>query len=127
MPALQFLSTGGAVIATNWGGHTQWLNTAYAYPLDFQLRPVSGGLPNCLQARADKEHLKSQMMHVFRNRNEAREKGILAADTIPGLCGWRPVMDRFFVQLAALVPGADRLLIESRQARARPAPVAVYA
>lgn len=119
MPALQFMSSGGVVIATNWGGHRQWLSPAYSYPLDYELRPVSPTTPNCLQARASKDHLKHLMLHVFRNRTEAREKGALAASTIPGFCGWRPVMERFFIQLASLIPEAEPLLAASRAAPAR--------
>lgn len=119
MPPIQFLSSGGTVIATNWGGHTQWLSPAYAYPLDFELRPVSGAHPACLQARASKQHLKALMLHTFRNRSEAREKGLRAANTIPGLCGWHPVMERLFLKLAELVPGGGHLLAEVRSQRAR--------
>lgn len=119
LPALQFLSTGGTVIATNWGGHQQWLHPSYAYPLDYELRPVSGTYPDCLQARASKDHLKALMLHTFRNRNEAREKGRRGADMIPGICGWHPVMERLFANLAELVPGGGHLLAQYRSARAR--------
>src|SRR5712692_3871002 len=40
LPALDMLSTGGAVAATNWGGHRGWLNPEYAYPLDYTLTPT---------------------------------------------------------------------------------------
>jgi glycosyltransferase involved in cell wall biosynthesis len=119
MPALEFLSTGGTVIATDWGGHQQWLSPAYGYPLDYELRPVSGAHPTCLNARASKDHLKALMLHTFRNRDEAREKGLRGSEAIPALCGWHPVMERLFVNLAELVPGGGHLLAAFRGTRAR--------
>ena len=123
MPALQFLSTGGTVIATNWGGHTQWLHSSYAYPLDFTLAPIDGGHPKCLSARADKDHLKALMWHTYTHRSEARDKGAVAAAMIPDMCAWSAVMDRFFLRLAELVPGrGERLLADYQTQRPTPAP-----
>jgi glycosyltransferase involved in cell wall biosynthesis len=46
LPALEMLSTGGTVMATNFGGHTQWLSSAMiGYPLDYSLGPGQSGLP----------------------------------------------------------------------------------
>lgn len=119
MPALEFLSTGGAVIATNWGGHTQWLSPSYAYPLNYTLVPLSPATPNCHNARADKDHLKALMLHVFRNRAEAASKGDLAARLIPEMCSWDAVVRRMFDKLRASVPGGDTMLHGAREARQR--------
>ncbi len=100
VPALEFLSTGGTVIATNWGGHTNWLSTEYAYPLNYTLAPVSNTKPNCFNARADKEHLKALMLHVFRNRDEARRKGEAGSRVIPAMCNWDTVVQRLMQSLA---------------------------
>lgn len=105
MPALEFQSTGGAVIATNWGGHTQWLNPEYSYPLDYVLRPVSGAYgENCMNARASKEHLKQLMLHTFRNRAEVKRKAELAAQMIPAQCSWDSVIHRLFQRLREISP-----------------------
>lgn len=104
MPALEFQSTGGIVIATNWGGHQQWLSSEYAYPLDYELRPISPQTPNCLNADASVEHLKAQMLHVFRNRGEAKRKGHLAAQIIPALCSWDNVAERLFLTIKDTLP-----------------------
>ncbi len=113
MPALEFMSTGGTVIATNWGGHTQWLNREYAYPLDYTLVPIDAGKPNCRNARADKDHLKALMLHTFRNRDEVARKAAAAADTIPVMCHWSAVVERLFIQLANLVPGRGKHLLDA--------------
>lgn len=111
VPALEFLSTGGTVIATNFGGHQQWLSSEYAYPLDHILVAESPQTPNCKSARASKQHLKELMLHVYRNRAEARRKGAIAADIIPSICGWAAVMDRLFLKIAEQVPGAGEQLL----------------
>jgi hypothetical protein len=88
-----------AVIATNWGGHTVWLRNEYAYPLNFVLEETPGGI----QARADRDHLKELMWHVYTHREEAKMKGALAARTLPPMCDWN-VIARKMVQIIATTP-----------------------
>jgi glycosyltransferase involved in cell wall biosynthesis len=94
LPSLEFQATGGAVIATHWGGLAGWLDPAFAYPLNYTLAPVDGGHPQCLQARADKDHLKQLMLHVYRNRAEVKAKGELASRVIPASMNWNVVIAR---------------------------------
>lgn len=116
MPALEFQSTGGAVIATNWGGHQQWLNPEYNYPLDYTLQPVDTAHPGTLNARASVEHLKELMLHVFRNREEVREKAEIAAQVIPALASWDSVVERLLLKLKD-IEGGDRLWTVAQIAR----------
>jgi glycosyltransferase involved in cell wall biosynthesis len=104
MPALEFLSTGGTVIATNWGGHREWLHPEYSYPLDYELAPVSADFPGTLNARASVEHMKALMLHTFRNRDEVKRKGEIGAQIIPQMSSWDSVMVRFFEKLAESGP-----------------------
>jgi glycosyltransferase involved in cell wall biosynthesis len=112
LPALEFQATGGAVIATNWGGHCQWLSKEYAYPLDFSLAPIDGSQPNCMNARADKDHLKALMLHVFRNRDEVARKAAIAAEVIPQMCNWDAVIDRLFHKVADLAPARGAAILD---------------
>lgn len=112
MPALEFLSTGGTTIATNWGGHRQWLSNQYAYPLDYELRPLTGGQPKCLCASASKAHLKALMLHTFRNRAEVRRRGEAAAAIIPQMCGWQPVVERLFSRIAEAYPSTGQPMLQ---------------
>ncbi len=114
MPALEFMSTGGAVIATNWGGHTQWLSSEYAYPLDYTLVPVDAKHQKTLNARASVEHLKAIMLHTFRNRNEVERKGKIASEVIPQMCSWDTVMERLMFQLTD-VPGGKELWMKYKR------------
>lgn len=107
MPALEFMSTGGTVIATDWGGHTQWLEDSYSYPLDYVLRSIDEKHPNCLNARASEQHLEELMWHCYTNRAECRIKGDLASKVIPATCSWDKVIERLFTRLEASSPGSD--------------------
>lgn len=124
MPALEFQSTGGAVIATNWGGHQQWLNPEYSYPLDYALAPVNPQYENCLNARASKDHLKQLMLYTLRNRGEVKRKAELASQVIPALCSWDSVIDRLFRKLAEILPPekGERLLHKAMITRSIGAP-----
>jgi glycosyltransferase involved in cell wall biosynthesis len=117
MPALEMQSTGGTVIATNWGGHTQWLNSDYNYPLDYVLRPVSPDFPDTLNARADVEHLKSLMLEAYNNRGEAKRKGDLAAEVIPKIASWDSVVERLLLQLKDSVDGGQTLWAKAQACR----------
>lgn len=115
IPALEFLSTGGTVIATNWGGHTQWLSGQIGYPLDYILAPLGPGTPKCLNARASKDHLKSLMLHVYRNRDEARRKGEIASQLIPQMCSWDAVVTRLMDKIGAATQGNDHFIHAARR------------
>lgn len=119
MPALEFMSTGGTVIATNWGGHQQWLHSSYAFPLDYELHPVSPQFPNVLNARASVDDLKAKMLWAFRNRARVRDMGHLAAQVIPQACSWDSVVERFFHKLPEAIPDGrgERLLQQAMAAR----------
>jgi len=103
MPALEFQSTGGAVIATNWGGHTGWLSSEYAYPLDYALMPLDDN-PRVRNARADKDHMKALMLHTFRNRAEVKHKAELAAEVIPQTMSWDKKINTLFEKLPEWLP-----------------------
>lgn len=120
MPALEFMSTGGTVIATNWGGHQQWLSSSYAYPLDYSLGPVNAETPTALWAKADKDHLKALMLHCATHRDEVQRKGDMAAQVIPQSCSWSKVIDRLFTTIGAAVPGSgEALVVAARMAQRR--------
>lgn len=119
MPALEMLSTGGTVIATNWGGHTQWLTPAVGYPLDYTLAPLSPAVPDCQWAKASKDHLKSLMLHAVTHREELARKGDLAAVLIPDMCSWPKVVDRLMERVGQVNERGERVLHKYRVAKAR--------
>jgi len=105
LPALEFMTTGGTVIATDWGGHREWLDPQWAYPLDYVLREESAEYPDCKSARASTEHMKELMMHTYKNRAEVKAKADLAAQMIPKMCNWDTVVEKMFYRIRDNVPG----------------------
>lgn len=111
LPALEFQSTGGAVIATDWGGMSSWLSPEYAFPLKYTLHPSVGPTkPNCLQARASKDHLKELMLEAYSNRVETKRRADLASKVIPQTCDWVVVIQRLFEIIRDQVPGVGEEL-----------------
>lgn len=91
LPALEAMTTGMPVIATEFGGHAEWMKLVNAYPVQFEM---GEHLPKMGSARADEQHLKEQMLHVATHREEARHRGELAARTIPAAMDWSKVVAR---------------------------------
>lgn len=112
LPALEFMSTGGTVIATNWAGHTQWMSSEYAYPLNYTLEPaIPDYRTDAMNARADIQHLKELLLHCFQNREEVRRKGEIASRVIPMAHSWDRVLGKFVEKLRESLPTekAERL------------------
>lgn len=109
MPCLEFQSTGGPVIATNWGGMAEWLDPSFSYPVDYDMGPAIPPAPGAEQAHVKLESLKAHMLHVFRNRNDAREKGYHASQIIPQIRSWDAVVDRFMLQIKEHAPNGSEV------------------
>lgn len=104
LPPLEFMTTGGTAIATNWGGHTQWLDDSIAYKLDYELRPINQKYPECKNARASVKHLKELMWHAFTHRDEVKAKGEKASKVIPATKSWNAYVDNLLNMVCEL-PG----------------------
>jgi hypothetical protein len=97
IPALEFGSTAGAVAATNYGGHTQWLGQDWAYPLDYTLGATFGDCPwGAHDAKVSVDHLADVIWHIYTHREEARGKGLRAAEMFPKMCDWSVVVENLF-------------------------------
>lgn len=105
LPALEFMSTGGTVIATDFSGHQQWLDPSYAFPLECTIEPaVNDPKTDAMNARADVEHLKELLLYCFENRDEVRRKGELASRIIPVNHSWDKVLDKLMLKLPERLP-----------------------
>lgn len=118
VPALEFMSTGGAVIVSDFGGHQSWLHPAYSYALPVELAPPFHDRPRCLAAKVDSEQLADLMWHVYCNRAEAKEKGRLAATMIPQQCSWEAVTRRLWDRVAEW-GGEEGFLVKVKAQAAR--------
>jgi glycosyltransferase involved in cell wall biosynthesis len=117
LPALEMMSTGGAVAATAWGGHMGWMNPEYAYPLDYELTPTDPRYPDqSKDAKVSVETMKDFMWHAFNNRAEVKQKAELAANVIPKMMDWSVVVENLFRRIRDLVPGKGEVLYNKSQA-----------
>jgi glycosyltransferase involved in cell wall biosynthesis len=106
LPALEFMTTGGVVAATNYAGHTQWIGGDYAYPLEYELTPTFPDKPwGAHDAKVSLEHLKETIWHIYTHRGEAKRKAELAAEVIPKMCDWPVVLENFFRRIRDEVQG----------------------
>lgn len=91
LPAIECSTTGAPAAVTNFGGHAEWARPEWAYPLEFDWGEHETGL---ISARVRMEDLKQVMLRVHDNREEARQKGLLAAKTLPAMLSWQSVVER---------------------------------
>lgn len=108
LPSLEFLATGGTVIATNYGGMAEWLHPDYAYPLnEYEMKPMDIIYAKSPSASVSVEELKRHMLHAFYNRSEAEEKGRIGSNIIPQMCSWDAVVEKLFEKLRDLEHGEE--------------------
>lgn len=106
LPALEFMTTGGVVAGTDFGGHTMWMNADYAYPLAYELAPTFDKVPwGAHDARVSIETMKEAIWHIWTHRGEARNKADLASRMIPQLCDWSVVIENLFRRIGDQVTG----------------------
>lgn len=121
LPALEMLSTGGTVAATNVGGHTMWIRDDIAYPLPWEPVPLHPKLPNGPQvAQVALADLKAAMWDAFSNRPEAKRKGELGAKLIPQMCDWSVVVESLFRRCRDLVGHNGERIYQMAQECRRP-------
>ena len=83
--AMEAMASGLPVVATGWGGHTEFINRQNSWLIDYALVDVPDSvwaemphLEGSRWAEPSGEHLRSLMREVFENRDEARERGRIA-------------------------------------------------
>ncbi|NTW03551.1 MAG: glycosyltransferase family 4 protein [Oscillochloris sp.] len=84
MPALEAMACGTPALVTNWSGPTDFVHETNGYPLaTCGLVPTPPNQPLYTGARwaePDVDHLVDLLRHIHNHRDEARAKGILAAE-----------------------------------------------
>jgi glycosyltransferase involved in cell wall biosynthesis len=100
-PAMEFMATGGAVAATDWSGHQNWLHPGVGYPLRGQLQPVK---PNHVAEdfRVDHDGLKETLLGCWGNRGDLARKGEHAATWIRQTHSWESIISRLERLLVSL-------------------------
>lgn len=93
-PAMEFMSTGGPVIASDWSGHQNWLYPDSGWPLPGELRPVDINRPDVFEFHVDVNELKKALIDAWENRAETAEKGRRSARLVRGSLSWEIICEK---------------------------------
>lgn len=110
---LQFMSTGGTAIATEWSLNTSWLSRAYAFPLEFSWTIVSHKDSRNKFANPDGYKLQELMLEAVQERHRTRQKGQTASDVIPTMLDWSKVLETLFERLDEIAPPEGTTLYDT--------------
>jgi glycosyltransferase involved in cell wall biosynthesis len=92
LPVLEMLATGAGAAVTVFGGHEMWFDESFCWSIQHTLAESKFG---GMEARADKEHLKSVMLAMYEDREEVARRGKIASEVIPSRCSWRVVVPKY--------------------------------
>ncbi len=108
MPLMEAMACGLPTIASDWSSHTEFVNDAIAYRLAIAgLVPAVAKCPyyeGFRWAKADEDHLRTLLRHVYENQDEARAKGAAAAREMAERWTWRKAAEKIAARLAVLAP-----------------------
>lgn len=108
MPLMEAMACGLPTIASDWSSHTEFVHDSIAYRLK-----IAGLIPAIAKcpyyegfhwARADEEHLRTLLRHVYENQDEARAKGAAAAREMAAKWTWRNAAEKIAKRLEVLAP-----------------------
>lgn len=106
MPLMEAMACGLPSIATDWGGHEQFVHDGISYPLRVRgLIPAQAKCPyyaGFKWADPDVDHLRHLLRHVFDHQDEARSKGEQAADEMAALWTWDHAAERIRERLESI-------------------------
>lgn len=92
-PAMEFMATGGLVVASDWGGHQNWLHRDYAIPVGGALAPCPYQ-PGTSWFEVDKEELASAVVTAWQMPEHQRlRSGALAAEAVRGMT-WKVAAEK---------------------------------
>jgi glycosyltransferase involved in cell wall biosynthesis len=100
-PAMEFMATGGACMASDWAGHQNWLHPEITWAIPGTMVPTPG-VPGTEEFAIDKDRLKEMVLDVWRNPEEVRRRGKLSADWIRQTLSWDVVLDRLVAKFGEL-------------------------
>jgi glycosyltransferase involved in cell wall biosynthesis len=93
LPAMELSSLGRPCVLTKIGGHLMWASESSAYMIPVE---TSHALR---MVRVSVTDIADAILKMYNHPDEAREKGLLAAATIPTACSWERATHRLLDKL----------------------------
>jgi len=86
-PAMEFMATGGTVLASEWSGHLNWMHPDCTLPLKGELTPCAGQ-PAAVEYVVDPQTCADAMLAAWTDQRHTRQLGDNAAPWIRQRCAW---------------------------------------
>lgn len=95
-PAMEFMASGGAVMASDWSAHRNWLHEDWAYPLSGEVVQSPGGWSDF---RVDRDRLKERLLECWMDRETVKEKGRIARGVMLSDFSWEKRVEVVYRQM----------------------------
>lgn len=89
-PAMEFMSTGGPVIAPDWSGFQNYVTPGNGWLVDGRLVPAEGAA-NAVEFEIDRAGLANAMIAAWSNRGQVRKMGMAASSWMASAYDWKRV------------------------------------
>lgn len=93
-PAVEFMATGGPVIATRWGGHGNWMSSSVGWPVEHVVEE-SLFEPGTVDARVVVESLADQLAAAACDPEGRVRRGAAASSFVRSGLMWMRAVDKF--------------------------------
>lgn len=91
-PPMEFMATGGTVIATDWSGHQNWLHPDVGWPVPGKMVDAPCGYAQ--ECEIDRDLLFDAMVAAWEDRAETSARGLKAARYVRQALSWEAVLPK---------------------------------
>ena len=96
-PAMEFMATGGTVLAPKWGGHENWMHRDCTFEIPFRLE--RDDVRGTVDATVDHDGLVDGLIECWQERELVSRKGMNSEVFIRSSLSWPVVVDRLIRHL----------------------------